>query len=127
MRMGKVGLLAALAAGLVGFTMAEETKDKPKTIKQIMKTAHSAPKGEDPLCKKFGAGKTSDEENKTIILLYTDLTKDKPPQGDADVWKEKTTALLAAAKAVAAKDKGAADSYKKAVNCGGCHSVFKPK
>ena len=42
MRMGKVWAPGGLAAGLVGFTMAEETKDKPKTIKQIMKTASSA-------------------------------------------------------------------------------------
>jgi hypothetical protein len=121
--------LAVLAAGLVGFSMAEEKKEKPKTIKEIMKAAHSAPEGEDPLCKKLLGGKASEEETKTILVLYEDLGKNKPPKGakgDEDAWKDKTKALLAAAKDVAGKKEGATDAYKKAVNCKGCHEDFRP-
>jgi hypothetical protein len=129
MRMVKYWCMAALAVGLVGivgFGMAEE-KDKPKTIKVIMKTFHSAPEGEDPLCKKFMTGKTSAEETKNIVAAYEDLGKNKPPQGDEDEWKEKTKALLAAAKDVAAKKEDAPAAFKKAVSCADCHKIFKPK
>jgi cytochrome c556 len=127
MRKVMYGCLAVLAVSLVGFSMAEEKKDKPKAIKVIMKTAHTAPEGEDPLCKKFAGGKTSEDETKTILALYEDLGKNKPPQGDEDEWKAKTKALLSAAKDVAAKKEGGTDAFKKAINCKDCHETFRPK
>ncbi len=91
-----------------------------------MKKFHFAPKGEDPLCKKFGAGTLSEGEVKDLLVAYEDLGKNKPPKGDEDSWKTKTTALLAAAKDVAAKKDGAAAAYSKAVKCMDCHSVHRP-
>jgi hypothetical protein len=127
MRAVKYGLLAALVVGLVGVSVADAKKaDTPKTIKEIMKKGHSAPEGEDPLCKKLLTGKASEAETKDLIALYEDLVKDKPPQGDADAFKKKATALLSAAKDVAAKKDGATDAYKKAVDCKACHTDFKP-
>jgi hypothetical protein len=129
MRMVKYGFLAALTVSLVGVSMAEEKKEdaKPQTIKQVMKKVHSAPKGEQNLKDKFAAGKTSEAETKDILAAYADLGKNKPPQGEEAAWKEKTGALLAAAKDVAAKKDGAPEAFKKAVACMGCHSVFRPK
>jgi hypothetical protein len=126
MRTVKYWLLAALAVSLVGVGIAEEKKEeKPQSTKAIMKKYHYAPKGEDPLCKKFGAGKLSDAEMKEIVAAYEDMIKNKPPKGDEESWKKKTTALLAAAKDVADKKEGAAEAFGKAVNCMACHSVHR--
>jgi hypothetical protein len=129
MRTVKYWLLAALAVSLVGVSVAEEKKDdkKPLEIKASMKKFHLAPaKGEDPLCKKFVSGKTSDAETKDILAFYEDLTKAKPPIGTADSWKAKTTALYTAAKDVAAKKDGADDAFKKAITCKACHDDHRP-
>ena len=130
MRIGKYGLMAALAVGLVGANFAAEkpAKEEPKapTIKQVMQKYHSAPKDVDPLCKKFLTGKASEDEVKGILAAYDALPNCKPPRGEADSWKEKTSALIAAAKDIAGKKEGAADAYKKAVDCKSCHMVHKP-
>jgi hypothetical protein len=129
MRNAKYCLLAALSVSLIGVSVAEEKKEdkKPLEIKAIMKKAHTpAAKGEDPLCKKFATGKTSEAETKDILSMYEDLAKAKPPKGDEDSWKKKTTALLTAAKDVAAKKDGAADDFKKALNCMACHEAHRP-
>jgi hypothetical protein len=118
--------LAVSLVGIVGLGMAEE-KDKPKSIKVIMKTIHTAPDDEEPLVKKFTAGKTSDEETKTVIAAYEDLAKNKPPKGDEELWQRKTTAILAAAKDVAAKKEGAPAVFKKAISCAACHQQYHPK
>src|SRR5437870_5105368 len=120
MRTMKYWLLAALAVSLVGVSVAEEKKDdkKPATIKEIMKKFHSAPKGEQKMCEKFVAGKTTDEETKDILAAYEALGKFKPPKGDEAQWKERTTMLLTAAKDIAAKKEGSQDAFAKAVACG---------
>jgi hypothetical protein len=128
MRNVKYWLLAALAVSLVGVSVADEKKDdkKPFEIKAVMKKFHTAPKGEDPLCKKFVTGKASEAETKDILEAYEGLTKAKAPKGDPDSWKAKTTALYTAAKDVAAKKGGADDAFKKAINCMACHEVHRP-
>lgn len=129
MRIGKYMLMAALAVGLVGASYAEDKgKEEPKgpTIKDVMKKCHSAPKGEDPLCKKFLTGAATEAEIKTILACYAALPGGKPPRGEADSWKTKSTALVSAAKDLAAKKEGAADAYKKAVDCKACHEAHKP-
>jgi cytochrome c556 len=130
MRIVKCVLLAALTVSLVGVCGArvEEKKPEkePQTIKAIMGKFHKAPaKDEDPQCKKFLTGKASEAEIKDILAAYEDLGKLKPPKGDADAWKARTTALLTAAKDLAAKKEGAADAYKKAVDCMSCHTAFR--
>jgi hypothetical protein len=123
MRTVKCLVLAALVFALVGVGVAEEKKDL--SIKEVMKKFHSAPKGETPVCGKVAGGKASEDDLKAIISGYEALTKATPAKGDEASWKEKTTALLTAAKDVAAKKEGAADAYKKAVNCKGCHTIHK--
>ena len=51
--------------GVVGVTAAEEKK--VESIKDVMKKFHSAPKGEQKMCEKFVAGKTTEAENKDIL------------------------------------------------------------
>jgi hypothetical protein len=53
--------------------------------------------------------------------MYEALAASKPPKGAEDSWKEKTTALLEAAKA------GDVDKLKMASNCAACHKAHKGK
>jgi hypothetical protein len=127
MRTVKCWSLAVLAVSLVGVSGAEGRKEEgPQPIKAIMQKCHNAPKGVDPLCKKFLTGVASADEVKDLLAGYEDLGKNKPPKGDPEAWKTRTAALLSAAKDLAAKKEGAADAYKKAVDCMSCHMAFRP-
>jgi hypothetical protein len=107
-----VGLLACISRG-------EENKPK-HDIKEIMTLAHK--KG---LAKKVIDGKASADEKKELVDLYADLGKNAPPKGDAESWKEKSTAVVKAAKDVEAGKPGAQAALKKAINCAGCHNAHK--
>lgn len=124
MRSMKLVVVAALCLSLVGlsgvFTAAQE-KGAPKyTTKEVMKEAMK-----DGLCKKVASGKATKEEAEKLVELFTALGQNKPPKGEADSWKEKTGALVAAAKGVASGDKTAAAKLGKAANCKACHDAHK--
>lgn len=94
-----------------------EGGDKDKvTIKVVMQKAMKG-----GLCKKVASGEANEAEKKELVELFTALAKNEPPKGDAASWKEKTKALLDAAKA----NDGAA--LKKAADCAACHSEHKGK
>jgi hypothetical protein len=115
-------LSAALVLGLFGGFLAARD-DKPKfTIEEVMEQAH---KGKDALIQKAAAGKASKDEKDKLVELYVALGQNKPPKGDAKSWKSKTDALLSAAKAVVADEKGAGPKLKMAANCMACHKVHK--
>ena len=126
MRMLKFIAAPALILGLIiGLASLRAADDAPQyTIKEVMKMAHA---GQNSLAKKVASGKASKDDDKKLVELYTALAANKPPQGDADAWKEKTGALLDAAKAVEDGKDGATKDLTKAMQCMGCHSVFKPK
>lgn len=88
--------------------------DKEITIKVVMQKAMKG-----GLCGKVAKGDASDDEKKQLVELFTGLSKCTPPKGEEAAWKEKTKALLDAAKA----NDGAA--LKKAANCAACHKEFK--
>jgi hypothetical protein len=115
-------LILGLLIGLAALRAADETSKY--TIKEVMKMAHT---GGNSLAKKVTSGKASKADDKKLVELYTALAADMPPQGDGDVWKDKTGALLDAAKAVEDGKDGAAKDLKKAMDCKACHEVFKPK
>ncbi len=81
--------------------------------------------GKNSLYERVIAGKGTPEEAKKLSDLYQALPGLKPPKGDAKSWKEKATALAAAAKEVADKKPGAVEKLKAAANCKACHSVHK--
>ncbi len=100
---------------LVIDSQVEGGKDKePASIKVVMQKAMKG-----GLCGKVASGKASDEEKAQLVALFTDLAANKCPKGDADDWKERTQALLKAAKS------GDAKALKKAADCKGCHSTHK--
>lgn len=100
--------------------------DKPKfTTKEVMDKAHK--KG---LLGKVTKGEAKKEEKAELVELYTALAKNKVTKGGEASWKEKTDALLAAAKEAAdgkdgAVDQLTVDKLTQAANCKDCHSVHK--
>ncbi|MCS7160458.1 MAG: hypothetical protein RMJ19_08295 [Gemmatales bacterium] len=99
--------------------------DPKYTIKEVMKMAHQ---GKPALCAKAVKGEASVDELKQLLAYYEALAANKPPRGDANAWKERTSALVESVKALIAnpKDKDALAKYNKAVGCKGCHSEHKP-
>lgn len=89
-------------------------KDEKVTIKLVMQKAMKG-----GLCAKVASGKASDDEKKELVRLFEGLAKTDPPKGEAAAWKDKTKALLEAAK----NNDGAA--LKKAANCAACHKEHK--
>jgi hypothetical protein len=119
MKYSLAALIAILSLVLVLGT--NDAQEKPKhTIPQVMAKAHKS-----GLYKKVAGGKASDAEKQELVELYTSLSKNEPPQGDAKAWKERTTALLDAAKGAAKGDEKAAASLTKLANCAACHKMHK--
>jgi hypothetical protein len=118
-----LGLLAWLGAAAFA---GKADDDKPKfTIKQVMKKAHG-----EGLLKAVLAGDASKDDKQQLLELYTALSKNTPPKGEARDWKEATTPIVEAAKAVADGKDGAIDKLKAVAgppdSCKSCHSKFKP-
>jgi hypothetical protein len=128
MRTVKYFALAVLTLGLVaglGFYRAQG--EKPKfTIKEIMDKAHEGEE-DNALRDKAIAGKATKQEKEELLTLYTALSQNKPPKGDAKAWKERTDKIVAAAKDLAAGKEGSTAALKTATNCGDCHNVHRPK
>jgi hypothetical protein len=124
MRQGlRYGAAALLAVAFAGMTVFGAADDKPKyDIESIMEKAHDKENG---LYQKVLKGKASDAEKKELVELYAELAKNKAPKGDAKSWKQKTEALVAAAKEVADGKPAGVDDLKKAANCANCHKVHK--
>jgi hypothetical protein len=114
-------IVMAFGLAALGLSIGAEEKEKPKiTTKAVMKTCMK-----DGLCKKVADGKATDEEKKTLVANFEALAGNKPPKGSADSWKEKTGALVEAAKAVAAGKEGAGAKLGAAANCMACHKEHK--
>lgn len=114
-----LGLALALSASSMAVN-AEEGAAK-HTIKACMKDCFKG-----PLIKKVASGEASDEEKAKLHEMMVSMSKAEPPKGDAESWKELTTALVKASKAAVDGSGDAAGMLKKAANCKACHSVHKP-
>src|SRR5947209_19536811 len=113
----------ALAMLVGGGDTSAAPQDAPKfTIADVMKKAH----GKTGVLNKVKKGQASDTEAKDLLELYQALAKNKPPQGDADSWKNKTTALIEGAKLyVDGKKDDAVAKLNGAANCQACHKIHK--
>jgi hypothetical protein len=121
MVLGAAALALLVLAGSGAFRAADT--DKPKfTIEEIMEKAHDKDSGILP---KVLKGMGSKDDKQTLVDLYTELGKNKPPKGEAKSWKDKTDTLVAAAKSVAADEKDSLAKLKKATACMDCHKVHK--
>lgn len=123
--MRKLLVSFAVVGGLaLAFNLASqgEEEKKPVAIKEVMQTCMKG-----GLCKKVQDGKASDEEQKKLLAMFQDLSKNKPPKGDEAGWKKKTAALVEAAQAVVDKKPDGVAMLKAAANCAACHSAHKGK
>jgi hypothetical protein len=116
-------LTAGLALGFLACNDAPRADEgeKPKhTIKEVMKLAHKT-----GLMKKAILGTATAGEKRSLTELYADLAKSTPAKGSAESWKEKTVALVAAARDVEAGKPGAGPALRRAVDCDTCHKAHK--
>ena len=93
------------------------------SVHDVMEAANE---GKDSLYERVSGGKGTPEDARKLSELYQALPRLKPPKGDAKSWKEKATALAAAAREVADKKPGAMEKLRTAAHCKACHSVHKP-
>src|SRR5262245_29067267 len=113
---------AAVAFGLAVLVGVNDAQEKAKfTIKEVMAKAMNAPKGEKSLCAKVASGEATAAEKEQLVELFTALHANMPKKGEADSWKQRTEALLAAAKS------GDGKALKAAADCAGCHKLHKGK
>jgi len=92
------------------------------SVHDVMEAANE---GKNSLYDRVVAGKGTPQELKKLAELYAALPGLKPQKGDARSWKEKASALAAAAKEAADGKPGALERLKKAANCKACHDVHK--
>lgn len=117
------GAATGMALGLFN-SLSVLAADAPKyTVQEVMQALH---KGEVNVGKTVLQGQGTPQDLKKLVEYYTSLPQQKPPQGDEEEWKERTTRLLTAAKNLEAGKPGAAEEYKTAANCKACHSKHKP-
>lgn len=114
-----VALVAVAAIGVVSLVRAEDKK----TIKEVMKAAHTPPA--NSLLVKVSGGKGSKEDAEKLLALYKDLAENEPKKGDKDKFKEKVEPIVKAAQAVVDGEKGAGPKLRMAVNCMNCHKEHK--
>jgi hypothetical protein len=107
---GAVGVL--VMAFLVGVSAQDAAKF---TNKEVMQKAQKG-----GLWKKVASGKASDDDKKLLVEMYTALQANGPKKGDADSWKKRTEAMVAAAKSADGKALTAT-----AGDCMGCHKAHK--
>jgi hypothetical protein len=116
-------VVGAAVCALIGAAAASSLRTPPGSIKDVM----ALHKGKDSLLNKVLAGMGTDDDHKKLVEAYEALAGLKPPKGDEASWKEKSAALVAAAKEVAEKKAGAVEKLKAATNCKGCHTAHKGK
>lgn len=131
MRNLKLAIAGAVTLlGLIGCSSTGSHAKATKTAEEVMglgfKGKDPALKGSDTIAGRIRAGTATDADLKLMVELTRQLTLNKPSKGELASWVEKTTALHAAAKALASHQPGAADAWGKAVNCKACHSAHKP-
>src|ERR1051326_230590 len=115
---------AALVAGAAICVVSLVRAEDKKTIKQVMKEAHT-PMGKS-LLDRVSSGKATKEDAEKLLALYKDLADAEPKKGDKEKWKEKVGNIVTAAeKVVEGTDRTAPAALKKAAQCAACHSIYK--
>lgn len=119
-----------ILTGIIGCSAAAPDSKPTKTSEEVMdagfKGKDPALKGADTVAGRIRAGTATDADLKLMVELTRQLTLNKPTKGELASWTEKTTALHAAAKALASHKAGALEAWKTAANCKACHTEHKP-
>ncbi len=110
-----------LTLALTALVLAAEDS----VIKDAMKFAHKAPKGEKKLSEKIADGTANPDDVKKALELYRRMADAKPPKGDQAAYKMKVAKLVAATEEIVNNKAEGVAHYKEAVNCKACHSEHK--
>ncbi len=124
--MSRLSVIAVLVAvvGILAAPAIRTLADDKMTTKDVMEKMH---KGKDAPVQAVIAGKADDAKLKEFLAAYEAMAAEKPKQGDAEVWKKMTAALVDSTKGLIEKKPEATASFKAAINCKACHEIFKPK
>ena len=114
------GLIAGVVVVMLAFTAMLAAEEAKHSIKEVMKYAHK-----EGLLKKVASGQGTKADAEKLVELYKSLGPNKPPKGDAESWKTKTTVLVEAAQEVVDGKPGASAKLEKAANCMECHKAHK--
>jgi hypothetical protein len=121
----RIAAVVSLLAGLAFAPVAIAQAKKPKfSVKEVMQAIH---KGQDNIGKRVAQGSASKDDIDKLAEYYESLPQNEPPRGDIGSWRDKTSKLVAASKALKAGHPGAAEVYKNAANCKACHNLHKPE
>ncbi len=117
------GVLTLIISFALGYAASHANYFAPRhSIKQVMRKAHK-----QGLLKDVLNGDANNEDRRELLSLYLDLAANTPPKGKPRSWRDKTTAIVNAARAVAEGDPRGTRALKNAVNCGSCHREHKGK
>lgn len=92
-------------------------EDGQYSIAQVMQLAHKS-----RLYRELFRVPVDPAVGERLKLLYSGLSSQSPPEGDADSWQERSAALIESAEKIIAGDADSIPAFKKAVNCNSCHN-----
>ena len=120
-------IIASIVLLFAAFLPAAD--EKPTIgINQIMVQAHLRPENRgtrNNLDNKLVDGKATDEEKKRLLELYQMLANSKPPAGDLEAWKKRTTEIVDSTQALIRGEDKAAERFIKARDCKECHALHR--
>ena len=117
-----IAIVAAAGISLAFNAMADDHGHE--LIEKAMKEGH---KGKTSIVAKIKDGSASKADIEKLHTFYQEMSKVKPPRGDAKAWKKKTTQLANLTGKIAKGDAKAKAAFGKAVNCKACHNKHKPE
>src|SRR5690348_5180539 len=116
-RVVPVVLLFALGCSADAEARKADGKAEDYTISEIMLKAHQPGRtARRALDQRVIDGRSNDEDKKKLLGLYEALARRKPPKGSEKDWKERTEAIVEAARAVVKGKEGAAKKLSKALD-----------
>lgn len=115
--------MAAFALAAIALATGGARAEDAKTIKEVMKAAHSG--NQNSLLTKVATGKGEKEDAEMLLALYKDLAANKPKKGKEEAWKKRTEAIVKAAESVVKGDRGAGAKLRQAAHCMMCHTMHK--
>jgi len=123
-----VAFAFAVAFGLglsfsLGVSSASESPKAKHTTSEVMKKMHKEVK----FHKKLATGTATDADKKLALEYFSSLWYNEPPTGSIESWREKVGGVIAATCQVFLGEEGAAQAFKEANNCKGCHDTHKEK
>ena len=117
-------LVAGIVATGLAFAFSAGADEGHELIEKAMNEGH---KGKTSIVAKIKDGSASKADIEKLHNFYKEMSKVKPPRGDAGEWKKRVNRLANLSGKLAKGDASAKGAFNKAVNCKACHSKHKPE